>query len=495
MLNCFFKVTVERKKIMLKKIMCYSMIAVIICCCIAGCNSTGGSSSSDFSSTVENNKPDPLAVDTEERKQVDLQGKEFTIVTFDHTLFSWTEGESDYGDAVLQRIADVEAELNCSLNFKIMDTGTMATELAAAQLSGDKFADVITPILHSTASFISGGMLMDMNEIPNLDLTKSYWNKDDGTAFGKIGDKQYFAVCPMVQAEEYAWSIAFNKRILAECNLESPYDLMNRNEWTLSKMREMAKAATKETNGIEGMTAEDQWGIAAVDKVGIFGLAIMSAKNAHFITKNSSGDLLYALNTAPVKDAISYTRDWLNNDNTIFSGTYEETKDVWALGHALFYSYMFKDVKEYSKTMEDDYGLVPFPRADESDDYAMALEWNRAVLAVPSGLSDEDINDVGLLLDSLAYHSQKEYAAKWNEYKERYTCDDQSIEIIDTLFDYTTYDYSQLIAGSGNEALYNSSYQVYFNLMQQPNLSITDQIAAVTDAGKQSLLTWLSMVE
>lgn len=473
---------------MFKKVMCGLLSVLMLSMCFSGCKKSPGGSSSE----VVSSKTDHLAVKEEKRNKVDLGGKEFTIVTFDHKLFSWTEGESDYGDAVLKRISDVEDELNCSLNFKIVDCETMLSELAAAQLAGDKYADVITPIVWNTASYISGGMLMDMNKIPNLDLSKSYWNKDDGTKFGQIGDKQYFAVCPMVQAEEYAWTIAFNTRILSECGLESPYDLMKKNQWTLSKMREMAKAATKETNGITGMTADDQWGIAAVDKVGVLGLGILAAKGANFITKSSKGEMQYAMNTTKVKDAISYARDWLNNDNSVYSN--EDVKDVWTLGHALFYSYMFKDVTEYSKNMADDYGIVPFPRADEAEDYSMELEWNRAFLAVPEGLSEEDINDVGYLLDSLAYHSQKEYAAKWNEYKERYTCDEPSREVIDKIYSYTKYNYAQLLCPSNGE-LKNATYNVYYNVLQQPNLSITDSIAAVTDSGKQAMLSWLQLVQ
>ncbi len=496
----------------MKKYLSLFLVLVMLCSLMSGCVTTppdnttasndgtaSGTEPSGTTSPTETTAPpeptSPVDIVEEERTKHDLGGKEIVIAVYDHTLFSWTEGESEYGDAVLQRIKDVEAELNCILSFKQVDPSTMLTDLAAAQLTGDKYADIIAPILWNTASFMSGDMLTDMNDIPNLDLTKKYWNKDGGTAFGLVGDTQYFAVCPMVQMEEYSWTIAFNTRILAECGLESPYDLMEKGEWTLSKMRQMALAATKETNGIGGMTAEDQWGMAAVDKVGVLGLGIMAAKGANFITENSNGDLAYAMNTTKVKDALSYTRDWLNNDNSIYSGTREETRDVWALGHSLFYCYMLKDVQEYSKTMDDDWGIVPFPKDDEADTYSMEMEWNRPVLAVPNGLSDEDLADVGLVLDALAYHSQKEYAAKWKEYKDRYCLDDESKAVIDNIFAYTAYNYSQLVAGPGNPELQNCSYNVYYNIMQQPNLSITDSIAEVVDAGKQAMLAFLQLVE
>jgi len=480
---------------MSKKVICFVLIIAMVCLCLAGCGTAGTNSTiSDGSATGDTSSTeDPFAVvSVNDRPTHDLGGKEFTIVTWDAHMFSYVEGESDYGDEVLKRIANVETELNCKLNFKILDPTTQVSALAAAQLSGDKLCDLILPILHQAPAFITGGLVTDLNRVPTLDLTKLYWN-DKGTEFGNLEGNQYFAICRMVQSEEQAWTISFNKRLISEMGMESPYDLMKSNEWTVSKMREMAKTATKEMDGISGMSANDQWGIAAVDASGQLGLATLTAMGAQFIQKDSKGTFQYMMGTKNVQDAISYVHDWLANDNSIYRK--DDVSDVWEKGHALFYSNTFKSVTSYSKNMVDDYGLVPFPRGDNQTEYAMDMDWNRSVMCVPSGLSSEDLDDTGYLMDSLAYYSQPEYVAKWNEYKERYTCDDESKAVIDSLFKYTGFNYSQLVASNGNDALKNATYQIYYDTMNKQGYNLTDGIAANIDAGKTALITWIQSLQ
>lgn len=484
----------------MKKSLAFIMTMLLATSLLAGCQkepaiSSSGTPSENSTVTTEPTVSDPITVVEQEREQRDLNGREFKIVTWSHILFDHVDGESDYGDAVLARIKAVEEELNCSLVFELKDPDTMITEVSASILSGDTYADVFMPILWKTSGLIAGGVTADLKTIPTLDLSKPYWDAI-GNDFGNIYGKQYFAVAPMVRSYYGGMdALLFNKRILSEMQMESPYELMEKDQWTVAKLREMAKTATKDLDGIAGMSTADQWGIAGVDPVGILGLATLRAKNASFIIKNDKGALQYAMGSPAVRTSITYARDWITNDNSIFSGaSANETRDVWLTGNALFYSYTLGDLLKASE-LEDDYGIVPFPKGESGDEYRQEIDWNRSVMCVPANITGTALDEVGYLLDSLAYHSQKEEKAQLDELKDRYTCDDESKKVIDQLAGMAKMEYSQLVASAANPTLFSATYQVYYDLMSDIGADPAAKIEEVTNQGKTALAEFMDALK
>lgn len=476
-----------------KRFLCLGISLCLLLGAFTGC-SDKSNSSSDLSSGSEET---PLINVTEEqREQIDLGGKEFTIITWSNDLFDHVDGASDYGDAVIERNANVEKELNCTLNFVVKDPDSMVQEAVASMLSGEKYADIILPILWKTSGLISGGVVQDLNNITTLDLSKPYWDKN-GTEFGNIAGKQYFAVNPMTRSYFGGMTaILFNKRIVEELSLEDPYELYKNKQWTVSKMREMAKAATLEKDGVAGMSANDQWGLAAVDPVGLLGLSAIFANEGSFIIKNDKGTLQYAMGSPIIRNTMAYMRDWIKNDNSIYAGeAVEASREVWLQGNALFYSYTLGDIRKASEVM-DDFGILPFPLGDQGnevcEDNKQFIDWNRSVFCVPSTLVGKDLEDVGYLLDSLAYYSQNEEAANVTELQERYAQDDTAREIIEDLSNKAVMDYSQLVASSANPELFQATYQVYYDCMGDVGIDIAGKIEEVSNAGKTALANFMN---
>lgn len=73
--------------------------------------------------------------------------------------------------------------------------------------------------------------------------------------------------------------VAFNKRLLEEAGLESPYELIEKDEWNFAKLQEYAKALTKtDANGVT-----TQYGFSAYDPYGTLATTFVNANNAGIV--------------------------------------------------------------------------------------------------------------------------------------------------------------------------------------------------------------------
>lgn len=84
--------------------------------------------------------------------------------------------------------------------------------------------------------------------------------------------------------------VAFNKRLLEEAGLESPYEMIEKDEWNFAKLQEYAKALTKtDANGVT-----TQYGFSAYDPYGTLATTFVNANNAG-IVEEVDGKATFAL--------------------------------------------------------------------------------------------------------------------------------------------------------------------------------------------------------
>ncbi|MEG1886981.1 MAG: extracellular solute-binding protein, partial [Oscillospiraceae bacterium] len=288
--------------------------------------------------------------------------------------------------------------------------------------------------------------------------------------------------------------VFFNKRIIKEMQLESPYDLVENNQWTIAKFREMAKAATKDLDGQSSWTENDQWGISALDERHTFTGSILTASNAPFLIKDSKGVVKYNGAHPNVINAFKLAQDISFNDKTMLKGGSEITDMQFINGKALFYPFYLWKIKPISE-MEDDFGIVPFPKLTPKDDYRGNMEWNRSVFAVPTQLPKEDLTQVGAVLDAIAYHSQGRITSEMDEYRNRYFRDDESAKMLELVEKSATLEYSQFLASSSNPALYEATYVVQYALMDNIANDPYKFFDEVKNKGKTAIQSFMDSIQ
>ena len=100
-----------------------------------------------------------------------------------------------------------------------------------------------------TSSLATQHLLYNLHDMPYLDLSRSWWDQRSVKQLS-IANRLYFCTGDLsIMANDATWIIMFNKPMIDDNKLESPYDLVNENKWTIAKMLEMAKATVKDLDG------------------------------------------------------------------------------------------------------------------------------------------------------------------------------------------------------------------------------------------------------
>jgi len=97
--------------------------------------------------------------------------------------------------------------------------------------------------------------------------------------------------------------------------------------------------------------------------------------------------------------------------------------------------------------MEDDYGILPYPKLDEAQqNYHVNSMDNYSLLSVPVTVSEEDLEFVGHIVEALNIESKNSVFPAYYEIAltDKYARDMESVEMLEIIMDSRTYDFSIL---------------------------------------------------
>ena len=386
-----------------------------------------------------------------------LNGKTITIATW--IDFNNSSDSSAVATARRNYFTKIEKDLNCKLEWKIYDKETLTSQLITTALANDKFCDIAIPVMWNTASVLTNKAFIDLNSVKSVNLSADYYDQNKNDLLD-IGGIQRAASCGLLctPVSETA-AVVFNKRILSECKLEDPYKLHAEGKWTVSKLREMAKKATKDLDGVSGMSLNDQYGITTLDPIAL-AQDILAANGAYTITKTKGNNFSYNLNDEKVVNSLKYTQDWFCNDGSILMNSNQDTQhEQFSSGKALFYVFQLSYLEKF-KDMKDTYGIVPFPRGEEAKDYNGLMNWNTSLMGIPSTVGEADREDVGFVFEALAYYSKDDNKNKTDELIGRYVRDDESVKMLDIISSTGIHTPDLIIATPRIENISNALNQV-----------------------------------
>ena len=329
--------------------------------------------------------------------------------------------------------------------WKVTGQEDLTTNLTTTALSGDKICDIAIPIFWNTASLLTNRVVADLRAIPTIDLTADYWEADANRLLSVKG-VQRAAACGLTctPATETA-AVVFNKRIISEMNLDNPYTLYNNNQWTVPKLREMAKAATKDLDGVAGMTKNDQFGITTLDKNALQS-NVLAAQGMQIITKEADGVFNYNMTDPNLVGMLKTIQDWFCNDGSIYDNSDQTAQHAqFRDGKALFYIFQLSYLPEFAN-MKDDYGVVPFPKGEGMSNYIGEMNWNTNLMVIPTTVKGDDLNNIGAVVQALAYYSRNDNQVKMNETVGRYLRDSESAGMLKAISDSAIHSPHLLVA-------------------------------------------------
>lgn len=437
---------------------------VTVCLLLSLLLASCGSAVEETTNTTTTNDPTAAATETTAEtadpyadtvEAEDFGGRDFHFLLYGTGAeISWSVFDVIAEEATGEGINDAIYNRNLTINDKynveitgIMDAGANNT-LANAVKAGDSTYDAAFLDTYASASAAQSGILMDYGMLPDIDVTKPYWDAHCVSDLS-IGGKVYFLTGDISTIDKKAtWILMFNKSLVEDFDLESPYDVVNEGRWTIDKFQEMSADVSSDLNGDGEMTKEDQYGLATTPDT-VHGL--FYSCGGRYIQKDDKDLPIFDMDVELCTSILETTGVILaNQQNTLLttriknsSDTIADIKNCFIEGRALFYGEVMFHVSGL-REMADDFGIIPMPKRNEAQaEYVTYTNPAGPMLLVP--MTTSDTTCTGKVLESLASESHYTLTPAYYEIalKGKYARDTDSAAMLDIIFANRVYDLTQ----------------------------------------------------
>ncbi|MBQ8579020.1 MAG: hypothetical protein IJ449_13805 [Clostridia bacterium] len=389
--------------------------------------------------------------------EYDYNGEEFHILLYgDGDPYNWSEidvlveGETGetINDGIYARNLALEERLNIKLTgqYDLNATGVLTKAVQA----GDASYDAAFLRLSMAGTAAQSGAVYDWNDIPNVDMSKKYWDQSIIRDLS-IGGNVYFMTGDISTIDNQAtWIMMFNKAMIANNDLTSPYELVNTGKWTVDTFSAMTKDVAADLNGDGNYTMSDKYGLSTtIDTV--YGLFYSTGLS--FVSKDDGDMPYFNLDIDKATDVLAKIGTILNDGNrTLLSKRISnETSDVitgirnaFFEDRALFYAEVMFHVANL-RQMETDFGIIPLPKYDEAqEDYITFVNPAGSCLTIPVTVADLDMT--GVVLEAMASASYEYLTPAYytTALQNKYARDNESSAMLDLLLENRVYDLAMI---------------------------------------------------
>ncbi len=380
----------------------------------------------------------------------DYGNYEFRVLSAGNQAFNDFQFEEEstlpLDNAQYKRKIKVEEDYNITITQDIQQKyssgggpGFMAVSQQAN--TGDCNYDLCLIAGYDVSVLAYSGYLYDMNSIKDIDLSKSWWDQN-ATESLAVKDVVFFTTGDItVSDNRTAFCLLFNKMLLNDYNLDSPYDLVHDGEWTIENFGKLVKSVSEDLNQDGIYDNNDRYGLMVWDD-SIVGMVNAAGERCCTINENGEIELtFYSENTLSALE--QYAAVAYDHQHAI---TYQRDKsisglDMWKNNQGLFWTTLVNQLPNI-REMESDFGVLPYPKlnAEQDNYYTCIAPYNSQFICVP--LIQDDVDRTGVITEALAYYGQKVVLPALYDVTlvGQSTRDEESEPMLDIIFDNLVYD-------------------------------------------------------
>ena len=366
-------------------------------------------------------------------------------------------------DAIFTRTIQTEEYLNVDLTqYNAGYIADVVSEAKKAISAGDDvYQLVLLHCIQGVSELVTGGMLYNYDDLPNVDLTADWWNREQMDVL-RLGTNTYFGVSDYMIPCPYA--VYFNKNIVTDYGMDNPYELVYEGNWTLDTMIDMALEFTRDVNGDGQMDPDtDNYGLSATETSKY--LSVQTGCDQFLTRKNDSGRVELALNTEKTISIIEKMHKLTEKNGAVFKPTAEDESAQFDFdsGRLLFRldtiasAVLFRDY-------EIDVGILPYPKYDAEQENYISMDWG-GLMAVPATVQDPAM--VGAVLELLSWYSADTVIPAYYDVllAGKLARDEDSRAMMDILFDTIAYEVgvNYFAFSSGFSSMYNPIAELVIN--------------------------------
>ncbi|MCL1793482.1 MAG: extracellular solute-binding protein [Oscillospiraceae bacterium] len=418
-----------------------------------------------YSKTTKEQKPEL------ELPDVKYGGYEFRILNSptvemfaDTTIVAEEETGESVNDAVHKRNRMVEERFDVKIVEILTGRREISPKASNSIKSGADDYDLFMLGLDEGVGIAQNKMVADYNIIPYLNLSQPWWDRDMAHDLS-IGNQNYF-VAGDFSLMHYGKTqgVFFNKQLLQDLGIESPYDIIAAGKWTFDKFHEMGKGASKDLDGDGAFTDKDQYGFVAYSWV--YANAFVAGAGQQMITKDADGMHVFRVGEKYV-EAYQKLMQIMHDGDMLLDGLDGQINPelIFLNNQSLFYSSNIHSAVGL-RGMETDFGIIPLPKYDETQGSYHTYVYPPPAMLVP--VTASDLGRTGVILEALCYESTDTVVkAYYNDLlKTKISRDDESEAMLDVIFENRIYSITDIYyMPETYEQLYKFSRNQNANLM------------------------------
>ncbi len=379
-----------------------------------------------------------------------FDGYNFRILTRrgqSYDQYQEEDSEDVVRSAIYKRNKAVQERYGITITASETTGGNYETEALNSILAGDDAYDLIFPHSRATFNYALQNAAYNINDILSIDLDKPYWASDLRRSL-EVNGKLYFLDGDITTHRlSHAMCLNFNKRIFDELGLEYPYESVKDGSWTFDEFAYLAKKGGADLNG-DGVRKpeDDRYGFFDSDWFGP--IEIMYTGGQKIYDKNDEGEIELTLYNNKTLDIFSEYFNLMKNENCFLrlSDISDYTGNMFAEGRAMM-AYSSLGLAEEYRNMDDDFGILPYPKFSEEDEYASIVNAYAHIGFIPVTVSN--VERTGTIVEALAAYGAEFVTPAFYDValKVKNTRDEESEEMIDIIKDSIIYDIGYISRG------------------------------------------------
>ena len=389
---------------------------LLSCFLLAACSeTTAGKPDAPESKAPDAPAPAQSAGEAEESEEAvrddlgayDFEDASFGMMTFENQNFHYRVRADEMtgiqlNDAMFDATLAVEDRFHISIDEMLYADFSNTPRVNVT--AGDMSMDTVRIRCTDATGWWTDNLLVTADELPMIDLSKPYWDKTINESL-TVAKQHYVALSSFdLCTYDLTFALMFNKSYIANYGFESPYDLVNGGEWTMDKMNEMMITVSEDADGDGRRDRNDRWGYVAHPKMVAPGFWIGADALSIEKDENDIPHLNIAserfINVWEKLISICYSdNQYLGIDDA--ADIPADAIRIFSENRALFMDMSFF-FSEQLRSMESDFGIIPYPKYDTAQDHYSARLCYYMPTVVPSTKTGDELTRCGVMLEALA---------------------------------------------------------------------------------------------
>ena len=434
------------------------ILASLILISFAACSSDGptqNDETKDDQTTVKDTTA--LAITYEEDDlpaTLDFGGDKISIlsrdVSNDRFAFPEISVEELTSDVVNDSIYNRERFVEDRLNIEIVNEQVkeIRDEIDKQINSGDDTHQIHAVDGMSLARVVMNDYYLDLYSLDYINFDKPWWSQNFNNE-AEVFDKLYLTTGAFSLSLIRDLYVVYYNKTLAESfaaskpELSDVYSIVDEGKWTLDKLVSLSGDIYTDLNGNSTRDGEDLFGLGYTKTSSD---AIWGSFDIDVLSRTSDGWFELNVNTDKLYSALEKMHNLYYNTSGCLAGASgdalypydgDDMYKFFANGSLLFIvNYMSSAETETLRNMQDEYGILPFPKYDDNQKkYYSCTSDIPTCFSIPT--TNDDPNTSAAVLEALASYSYRETRPAYLDtaLKGKYMNDPDSRRMVDYIVD------------------------------------------------------------